>query len=233
MATSSGRVESPAMTATRHDDLSLPYVMNVPSKQGDDVALPMVVLMHGRGADAFDLADVAPMLDPKGGARFIFPNAPRPFEPMPGMQFGYTWFDGWPPEGDSIVDSRVLLLRFLDEVLLRYPTPPGKVVFAGFSQGALMTFDVGFRTAQPLAGLVAMSGAIYEGDMADLAARKTQRVLIVHGTADDVIPVVAARRARAVLASHGIEPEYHEFPMAHQVTPESLEVVKAFIEAGL
>ncbi len=226
------RVESPAMTVTRHDDLSLPYVMNVPSGVKDEVALPMVLLLHGRGADAFDLADVAPMLEPRGGARFIFPNAPRAFEPTPGMQFGYSWFDGWPPEGDSIVDSRRLLLQFLDEILLRYPTPAGQVTLAGFSQGALMTFDVGFRTPQPLAGLVAMSGAIFEGDMADLAQRVHQRVLIVHGTSDDVIPVVAARRARAVLESHGIDPEYHEFAMAHQVSPESLAVVRDFIEAG-
>ena len=47
------------------------------------------------------IADLAPMLDPPGGARFVFPNAPKPFEAYPGMPFGYTWFDGWPPTPDT------------------------------------------------------------------------------------------------------------------------------------
>jgi phospholipase/carboxylesterase len=226
-------LESAPMTTTRHDDLSLRYVLNVPSGRPDTDEMPMVLVMHGRGADAFDLADLAEMIDVPPGCRFVFPNAPRPFEPMPGMQFGYSWFDGWPPEGTSIVDSRELLLQFIDEVTERYPTPAGKLVLAGFSQGALMTLDVGFRIKNPAAGLIVMSGALFEGDMADLAARKDQPVLIVHGAADDVIPVIAARRTRAVLESHQLAPEYHEFPMAHHVTDESMRVVREFLRKVL
>jgi len=75
------------MTLTRRDDLSLRYVLNVPSGKADDIEMPMVIVMHGRGADANDLADVAPMID--DGYRFVFPNAPKKFEPMPGYSFGY------------------------------------------------------------------------------------------------------------------------------------------------
>lgn len=221
------------MTLTRHDDLSLRYVMNVPSARGDQESMPLVVIMHGRGADANDLADLASMMDVEPGCRFVFPNAPRHFEPMPGMRFGYSWFDGWPPEGDSIVDSRELLLRFLEEITARYPTPEGQLVLGGFSQGALMTFDVGLRTPLPLAGLVAMSGAIFEGDLPDLASRASMRVLVVHGSEDDVIPVLAARRARNLLEEHGFAPEYHEFPMAHQVSAESMEAVRNFLAGCL
>ena len=66
----------------------LKYVLRVPSLRPDDEPLPLVLLMHGRGADANDLADLAPMLDPPGGARFVFANAPKPFEAAPGMTFG-------------------------------------------------------------------------------------------------------------------------------------------------
>jgi len=214
------------MALTRHEDLSLKYVLNVPSDRPDTEAMPLVVLMHGRGADAFDLADVAPMID--GGYRFVFPNAPKPFEAAPGMTFGWTWFDGWPPVGNSFFESRELLLTFLDEITQRYPTT--KTVLSGFSQGALMSFDVGFRTDVPLAGVIAMSGAIFEGDMPDFAARKDLPVLIVHGSVDDMIPVLAARRARRILEEHSIEPEYHEFPMGHHVTEESMAVVRDFLE---
>jgi phospholipase/carboxylesterase len=58
-------------------------------------------------------------------------------------------------------------------------------------------------------------------------------VLMVHGTNDEVIPVIAARRARRILEEHGIEPEYHEFSMGHQVVEESMVVVAHFIRRCL
>jgi phospholipase/carboxylesterase len=214
------------MTLSRRDDLSLPYVLNVPSGRADDVPMPLLVVLHGRGADANDLSDLAPMIDGPEGYRFVFANAPRPFEPYPGMTFGFTWFDGWPPTRESIAESRALLLEFLDEITERFPPKDGKLILAGFSQGGMMALDTGFRTGQTLSGIISMSGGLFEEDLPKLEPR---RVLLVHGTLDDMIPVVAARRARRVLEEHGIEPEYHEFPMGHHVTPESMAVVSEFI----
>ncbi|HKO58328.1 MAG TPA: dienelactone hydrolase family protein [Thermoanaerobaculia bacterium] len=209
----------------------LQHLVITPSKQPDTASLPLVVLMHGRGADNRDLADFAPMID--DDYRWVFPNAPKPFQPYPGMSFGYTWFDGWPPEGDSIVESRRLLLELLDDLVRRYPTPSGKVILSGFSQGGLMALDVGYRTEQPLAGIITMSGALYEADKGDLEAHRDIPVLLVHGTSDEMIPVNAARRARRVLEDHGIEPEYHEFPMGHHVTDASMKVVGDFLRRNL
>jgi phospholipase/carboxylesterase len=216
------------MTLSRHDDLSLSYVRNVPSSKLDDFEMPLVIVMHGRGADANDLADLAPMMD--DGYRFVFPNAPKKFEPMPGYSFGYSWFDGWPPEGDSIVQSREKLLTLIDELVERYPTPEGKIVVAGFSQGGMMAIDVGFRTKQRVAGIVCMNGAIYEAGQPPL--RKLP-VLLIHGTEDEMIPLFAAQRTRMVLEENGVAPEYHEFPMGHQVTEESMVVVREFLRRFL
>jgi len=212
------------MTVTGHEDLSLRYVLSVPSGKSDDAELPLVVVMHGRGADANDLADLAPMID--DGYRFVFANAPKKFEPMPGYSFGYSWFDGWPPEGDSIIQSRTKLLALIDELMERYPTPEGKIVIAGFSQGGMMALDVGFRTSQQIAGIVCMSGAIYEAGMPPL---RNLPVLIIHGTEDEMIPLFAARRTRFILEENGVHPEYHEFRMGHHVTEESMAVVRGFL----
>src|SRR5579872_6016878 len=200
------------MTVSRHTDLVLSYTLSVPSGRADSESLPLVFLLHGRGADANDLADLTPLI---GDYRFVLPNAPEPFEPAPGFRFGFTWFEGWPAERNSILRSRSLLLEFMDQIAERYPSPPGKVVLSGFSQGGLMSLDAGFRTRLQLAGIVVMSGALYEEDLPDF---KALPVLIVHGTEDDMIPVLAARRARRVLEEHGVNPEYHEFPMGHFVT---------------
>ncbi len=208
-----------------HTDLSLSYALRAPKGTAESDPLPLVFMLHGRGADANDLADLAPMMG--GGYRFVFPNAAEPFEAAPGFTFGYTWFDGWPAEPNSVKKSRNLLLQFIDEIIERYATPPGKVILSGFSQGALMSLDAGFRTKHKLAGIVVMSGAVYEHDPPNFSPKIP--VLIVHGSDDDVIPVLAARRARRILEDHGIEPEYQEFPMGHFVTPDSIAVVADFM----
>lgn len=185
----------------------------------------MVILIHGRGADANDLADLAPLLDPPGGARFVLPNAPKPFEAYPGMTFGWTWFEGWPPEQASVAASRERLLQFLGEVTDRYPT--SALIISGFSQGAMMSLDAGLR--REVQGIVAMSGGLYEYDLPDLRAIAKVPVLISHGSADEVVSVNYARRARARLEEAGFDVDYHEYPMGHQVVMEEIAVVKEFL----
>jgi phospholipase/carboxylesterase len=214
----------------RFDDLSLRYLVTVPGG-ADDATLPLVVLIHGRGADMHDLADLAPLLDPPRGARFVFPNAPRPFEAYDGMTFGWTWFDGWPPEQPSVEASRALLLEFVNQLTDRYPARA--LVIGGFSQGAMMALDVGLRLETPPAGIVAMSGGLYEPDLPDLKARAGLPVLLAHGTVDDVVPVNYAYRARAVLENAGLDVTYHEYAMGHQVVAEEAEVVRDFLERVL
>ena len=208
-------------------DLSLRYLVSVPSGRPDAEAMPMVIVIHGRGADANDLADLAPMLDTPDGCRFIFPNAPRAFEAYPGMTFGWTWFDGWPPRQDSVAASRVILLRFMGELTAKYPTT--SLVVSGFSQGAMMSLDVGLRAEQSVAGIVAMSGGLYEEDLPDLRPRAGLPILITHGSADEVVHVNHARRARRILEDAGLDVEYHEYAMGHQVIPEEAAVVKQFL----
>jgi phospholipase/carboxylesterase len=206
------------MPPSQSDDLSLRFLVT----DTTDAELPMVLMLHGRGADMHDLADLAPMLTDKGSVRFVFANAPRPFEAYPGMTFGWTWFDGWPPEQPSVAASREVLLKFIGEITQRYKT--SKLILAGFSQGAMMSLDVGLRS--DAAGIIAMSGGLYEPDLPEL---KSRPIFIAHGTLDDVVPVSYARRARLVLEEHGFDVDYHEYPMGHQVAMEEMEDVRAFI----
>ncbi|HXH93863.1 MAG TPA: hypothetical protein VNN25_19950, partial [Thermoanaerobaculia bacterium] len=102
-----------------------------------------------------------------------------------------------------------------------------------FSQGGLMAIDAGFRTKQKVAGIVVMSGAIYEADMPDFRAHRDLSVLVIHGTQDDMVKVLYARRTRHILEEHGVIPEYHEFPMGHHVTQEPMLVVREFLKRVL
>lgn len=214
----------------RHSDLELSYIEYVPSGRAEK-ALPLVIFLHGRGSDARDLAELAPALD--SGYRFLFPDAPRPFEIFPGYSQGYSWFDGWPPSRDSIRSSREKLIQFISDATKKYETPLDRTVLGGFSQGGMMSLDVGFRFEADLAGIVVMSGATYEDELPPIRTHDATQVLVVHGVDDDVIPLNAARRTRQLLSDHGIEAEYEEFPMGHWVTPESMAKVKKFIDGCL
>ncbi|HUR82915.1 MAG TPA: alpha/beta hydrolase [Thermoanaerobaculia bacterium] len=213
------------MTEYRVRRVNLRYRLEVPSQRAGSESMPMVIMIHGRGADMNDLADLAPLLDTPTGARFVFPNAPKPFEAYPGMSFGWTWFEGWPPEQSSVSESREVLLQFLDEITAEYPT--SSLIISGFSQGAMMSLDVGLR--RDAAAIIAMSGGLYDHDLPDLSARRQTPVLISHGAIDEVVSVNYARRARAVLEAAGFDVEYHEYPMGHQVVMEEVAVVKDFI----
>jgi hypothetical protein len=90
-------IESPPM----HTDLSLQYLLHVPSGRADAEAMPMVVLIHGRKTRLRrSRADARSAIQ----ARFVF-QTPRPPEAYPGTTFGWTWFEGWPPERSSVAAS--------------------------------------------------------------------------------------------------------------------------------
>jgi phospholipase/carboxylesterase len=74
-----------------------------------------------------------------------------------------------------------------------------------------------------------MSGGLYEEDLPALTSHAGLPVLITHGAIDDVVPVTYARRARHVLEAAGLDVEYHEYAMGHQVVPEEVAVVKSFL----
>jgi phospholipase/carboxylesterase len=207
--------------------------MTIPSGRNSEEPLPLVFLLHGRGADAHDLADLAPLLDTPAGCRFVFPNAPKPFEIYPGMTAGWTWFEGWPPQHESLVESRMILLQFCEEALRLWPAPENRFIIGGFSQGALMSLDAGLRMSPAPRGILVMSGGLYERDLPPLEERRNLPVLVAHGENDEVVPVNYARRARRVLEDGGLDVEYVEYPMAHQIVQEEVDVVRRFIERAL
>jgi phospholipase/carboxylesterase len=195
--------------------------------------LPLVVGMHGRGAAAEDLGGVCAQLDDQH-YRYVLFYAPRVLYMGDGIR--YAWFDS------AIIDetlpaARRMVLAALHELWERYGVQPRQTVLAGFSQGCVMTYEAGFHLEprESLAGLVCMSGRLYKADDLDqaLANHRDQAVLIVHGVDDPMVAVQDATTARKVLERAGLRPEYHEFPMGHEVTPDSLGTVRDFVHRVL
>lgn len=207
----------------------LRYIAIEPDGAASDA--PLVVMLHGRGSSADDLAGLAPLLDP--GWRYAFPQAPVALN-LGGFT-GYSWYEPIPATPERMATAREALVAFLAEIHARTGVPPARTALGGFSQGAVMTLDVGLRAPEHYAALVAMSGYLAEADdlAAHLAGRREQPLLIVHGTRDQVLPVSLGQRAQHFLETNGLAPEYQEFAMAHEVSGESLQLVGDFLTRHL
>lgn len=216
----------------RHNDLTLSYLESTPgglAGAGD----PLVFLIHGRGADANDLAPLASLIGGDRPYRFIMPDAPRRFAPAPGMELGYTWFDGYPPEPSSVQESREKFATFLTEIQQRYEVESSRILLCGFSQGALIVLDAGLRSDEQIAGIVALSGGIDEANLPDDAILSKPPVLMIHGTRDQMIPVEVARQTRKILQRADIEAEYHELPIGHEISEEEIRMISRFVRKAL
>lgn len=227
----------------RGEAAGLRYVEVAHSTLGN--AAPLVIGLHGRGSNADDLAGLAPALDP--GWRYIFPQAPSRLD-LSDWGDNFSWYEPIMtdaerqqatqvgiPVSPQLLAAREQLGAFLAATHARLGTQSEQSALIGFSQGAAMTLDTGLHAAPPYAALVAMSGYLPEGDdlPAVFATMQKQPLLIVHGTADTVVDVGIARRARQVLAAGGIHAEYREFAIGHEVNEESLAVVAAFLRKHL
>lgn len=148
---------------------------------------------------------------------------------------GYSWYDFEGDQRKGILRSRAALFELLDAQRAKGFATEDTVLF-GFSQGCLMTVDVGFRYPHRLAGLVGVSGYVHEPaslmkEMSPVATE--QRMLFTHGTQDPVIPCGEVRQQVDGLKAGGLNIEWREFAKAHTIAgEEELSVIRAFVTAG-
>lgn len=181
----------------------------------------LIVTLHGWGANAEDLASLAPMLD-LPDYQFEFPNAPFPHPYVAG---GKMWYDLESQDEQGLTESRQLLREWLLSLETSTGIPLSRTILAGFSQGGAMTLDVGLTL--PLAGLICLSGYLHF--VPEASDRALPPVLIVHGRLDTVVPVSAATRSRDALTAVGVPVQYHEFNMAHEIQPAVIDLMRSFV----
>lgn len=145
---------------------------------------------------------------------------------------GFAWYDLAGDARPGVERSRRLLTALL-EAQETAGFPAAQTILFGFSQGCLMTLDVGLRFPRPLAGLIGISGYVHEPDklLAQLPpAAALQHALITNGTDDPIIPFAAVREQINVLKAEGLHIEWHEFVKEHTIAGEAeLEVIREFI----
>ena len=148
---------------------------------------------------------------------------------------GYSWFDYPGDSAPGIHRSRQLLFELLDDLRAKN-FPADQIALAGFSQGCLMTIETGLRYPHRLAGLVGISGWVFEIEnlLRDLTpVARTQRLLITHGHFDPIIPFAGVREQVQKLQAGGLNVQWNEFPKEHTIHgTEEIAVIREFVRAG-
>lgn len=196
----------------------------------------LVVMLHGLGADGNDLIGIAPVWGRElPSVAFSSPNAPYPCDMAP---FGRQWFSLQSRDpADMLAGIRSaapILNAYLDAELERVGLGPDKLALVGFSQGTMMSLYTALRRPAPVAGIVGYSGALIAGDLPDDPVTAKPPVVLVHGTADEVVPFGAMEAAATGLAAAGVAVESVPRPgLGHGIDEVGLGVGAAFLRRVL
>lgn len=210
---------------------SLHHLVREPKTKKDKN--PVLLLLHGYGSNEEDLFSFATELPDE----YYVISARAPYGLPP---YGYAWyainFDADENKFSDIAQarqSRDLVLRFIDELTAQYPIDPQDVTLIGFSQGCILSYAAALSHPEKIRRVVAMSGYLNE-DIAVEGFRQHNfshlKMFISHGSADQVIPVDWARKAKPELDKLGIESVYKEYPVGHGVAPQNFYDLLAWLK---
>jgi phospholipase/carboxylesterase len=211
----------------------LRYELAVPGRAGEGA--PLVVLMHGRGSDRFDLLGLAEEIAP--GAVVVTPEAPWPGMPW-GYGPGWAWYrflGGNRPEPESFAGAQRELAAFLAEVRTGLPVRTGPLVLGGFSQGGVMA--MAYALAHPGEVPLVMNFSGFLADHPSVrpspAAVAGTRFFWGHGTLDPMIPFDLAIDGRQRLRGAGADLTARDYPIGHGISPQETGDARAWLESSL
>lgn len=181
----------------------------------------LVIFLHGYGADGADLIGLAPFFaQALPNAEFLSPNAPERCD----MGMGYQWFsrDNFGPDRLPGAVRRVapVLDAFIEDALKARSLSYAELALIGFSQGTMMALDRTMRRGDA-AAVVGFSGMVADPSAALPKAADHPPVLLVHGTADPVLPFASLGAAEHALSTAGFKVETLERPgLGHGIDQE-------------
>ena len=179
------------------------------------------MLHHGRGSDENDLLSLADQLDPEHRLHVVTPRAPLELPGWPGFHWYVVPRVGY-PDPETFHRAYEELAAFHDELWAGTGVSPSRTVLGGFSMGSVMSYALGLgENRRAPAGILAFSGFVpVVTDWEPALAGRDTRVFVAHGRADPIMEIGFARRARALLEAGGLEVEYHESDLAHEIDPD-------------
>lgn len=195
----------------------------------------LVIMLHGVGSSGNDLAPLAKTWkDSLPGAIFVSPNAPS----RSSFGSGYQWFS----VAGVTEDNRSMRIKeartAFDATISGITEENGfsgrldRVAFVGFSQGTIMALDAIASGRWPVGAVVGFSGRL--ASPLPLQAAVSTPVLLVHGSADAVIPAAETTKAAALLQSQGVNVETMMIPgLGHTISANGAARGATFLASAM
>ena len=168
-----------------------------------------VILLHGYGGDGKDISMLT--LNWKRflpNAIFLCPNGHEKCEINPG---GYQWFDLTKDDPEYILEqskkAEAKLHEFIEEIREKYNLENSQICLSGFSQGCMMSINLGLTSNENYNCVVGFSGKIINQD--DLKKRKKSltKMFLIHGDKDAVVSPTHLLEAKDFLIRNNVEVE--------------------------
>ena len=165
-----------------------------------------VVLLHGYGGDGKDISMLS--LNWKRhmpNTVFICPNGHEVCLINPS---GFQWFDLTKDDPDYILEQSLKaenkIQKFIDEIKQEFNLTNDKICLAGFSQGCMLSLNVGLISEEKFSCIVGFSGKIIDQNNLKGRIKNFSDVLLIHGDADQVVPSTYLLEAKDFLIRNGI-----------------------------
>jgi len=148
-----------------------------------------VILLHGYGGDGKDISLLT--LNWKRFLKntvFLCPNGHEKCEINP---VGFQWFDLSKDDDDYILEKSLqaegIIKLFIDEVKDKYQLSNNKIVLSGFSQGCMMSINVGVTFEDEFNCIVGFSGKIINKNDLQNRLKNKSKILLIHGDQDEIV----------------------------------------------
>ena len=217
-----------------------------PSFEPTDSPSKLVFLLHGYGDNGENFLPLAQYLsDSHHNINFYAPNAPSP---VPQYPVGRQWFDLYPnginfneagPKEKELlkqdcISSLKKLEEYINNLCLKYQLTFNDCFILGFSQGAMMSFELGKYMNALFAGCILLSGRILPSEDHDKTIFNKTPILIIHGDQDTVLEPKYYFEACKILKNYKFLFESHLIKNeGHTVSSAILQLTKNFIEKTL
>jgi phospholipase/carboxylesterase len=166
-----------------------------------------IILLHGYGGDGNDISMLT--LNWKRhlpNTVFICPNG---HETCPINPSGYQWFDltkddpSYILEQSTIAEEKIKI--FINEIKKEYNLTNDKLCLSGFSQGCMMSLNVGLTAEEKFLCIIGFSGKIIDKNNLKLRIKNSTETLLIHGDIDQVVPSTHLLEAKDFLIRNNIE----------------------------
>ena len=170
-----------------------------------------IILLHGYGGDGKDISMLS--LNWKRhlpNTIFICPNGHEPCQINPT---GYQWFDLTKEDPSYILEQSIKaerkLVQFVDEVKNEYKLRNDKICLSGFSQGCMMSINLGLTSDQKFSCIVGFSGKIINQEDLKLRKKNSTNILLIHGDSDQVVSPNFLLEAKDFFIRNNVEIKTH------------------------